>query len=344
MLKTCVKPNQPTTHFLRINVNAIDRFYFITPPQQTLLVSAVLKLFCFLFSGVSGLENVQDAFKNGDADNTVDKQTDGQHVIAKRGSPYKRLPAWSVYYGKRSADAPTDLDSYSEKDDIDADSKVPETENTSDFDEYDKVDDIVSKLSKRPSFKRLHSWISTYGKRSAGFGQEDKIDSLDSSDEDSLDAIELLKNEQWPTPNIDDFYVKFGAPAKRIPGWSATYGKRIPGWSATYGKRMPGWSATYGKRSSPYNMILAGYGEGMPSLSAYNKRAPMWSATYGKRIPGWAATYGKRALWQAVYGKRSDNRMTFADQIAALREHLNSQNSDKNESKRTQAWSAFYGR
>lgn len=281
-----------------------------------------------IFSGVHGVESVQETLTNA----ALDTQSAGQISVAKRGSPYKRLPAWSVYYGKRSAENHPAIDNYIDKESDDTEPKGTDTKTTGEFDQYDKMGDIVSELSKRASFKRLHSWMSTYGKRGVDLGEEGKIDGLESDDEDALETLDILDNDKWDSPMFNDY--KFGEQEKRIPGWSATYGKRIPGWSATYGKRVPGWSATYGKRS-----VL---GDGMPA--AYIKRAPHWTATYGKRIPGWSATYGKRAMWKAIYGKRFNNRNLFSDQLNALREHLNFENNDHAESKRMQAWNAFYGR
>lgn len=236
-----------------------------------------------------------------------------------------------MYYGKRSVETDPDIEKLSDKDE---DSTVIDDDKSIEFNQYDK--ELLDGRSKRPSFKRLHSWMSTYGKRGGDFTGEGKIDGLDSEEEDELE--ELLKDTKFSTPLLNDYDSKYSGLDKRIPGWSATYGKRIPGWAATYGKRIPGWAATYGKRAIPNSAFLGGYGQEYPILNI--KRAPHWSATYGKRIPGWAATYGKRAMWQAVYGKR----FSLNDRLNALREQYNAENTGLSESKRTQAWSAFYGR
>ena len=257
---------------------------------------------------------------------TVDSKGDESLSLAKRGSAYKRLPAWSVYYGKRSGNTQPEFNSFLDKDRGDLESEVTDNDNASDFGQYNNEADTVSGLSKRASFKRLHSWMSTYGKRS--MDDPLKVDSIETEDTDELDSLELSDDTKLDEPMVKEY---FDEQEKRVPGWSATYGKRVPGWAATYGKRAPMWSATYGKR--------------VPGWAAtYGKRVPGWAATYGKRIPGWSATYGKRAMWQAGYGKRFNTRNSFSERLNTLREHLNTESNNKTENKRMQAWNAFYGR
>lgn len=260
--------------------------------------------------------------------------------IDKRSTAYKRLPGWAVYYGKRSAepDFHTDgladsemklneLDIIRELNQIDDglieeskneesknEDKLPFVYNSTPSENGPEIDDeSVSSADKRTNFKRLQTWMTTYGKRS------DKENSYFDSGlhEFSADGLSdevmryKLLNEGAYNQQSDFDISEF----KRAPGWAATYGKRAPGWSVTYGKRAPGWAATYGKRApgwaATYGKRLQGssewYGKRIPGWSVtYGKRAPGWTATYGKRAPGWSATYGKRAPgWAVTYGKRA---------------------------------------
>ncbi|KAH3891038.1 hypothetical protein DPMN_015129 [Dreissena polymorpha] len=257
--------------------------------------------------------------------------------IHKRSSTaFKRLPGWTVYYGKRSYDSsPIDamdevrentereMNVFNEK----TNSKESEENEMgfADLDTHPKMDHEIMNSDIKGNLKRLQNWSTTYGKddlsEEADFQHGDdttqtverqlwpyniKGDSTSQAVNKIASQSEATYGEQESTDENNEnsgnqWGITYG---KRLAGWGATYGKRAPGWGATYGKRAPGWGATYGKKTSGWG---ATYGKRVPGWRAtYGKRAPGWSATYGKRDPGWGATYGKRAPgWGATYGKRA---------------------------------------
>lgn len=306
---------------------------------------------------------------------TADRSDIWHRSVAKRNTAFKRLPAWSVYYGKRSSEPPFELRN---PDRVDTDGTGLENIRENEITDDDGSDPVIYHLlghsfpekAKRTDLTRRQSWLSTYGKRSDFHDTSYDTDSMDSDSdiaddtETSEQALSELIYDTQPDFGIDDW--------KRVPGWHAMYGKRIPGWSATYGKRSPSWLSTYGKRLAGWS---ATYGKRGPTWSiTYGKRAPGWSVTYGKRIPGWSVTYGKRVpwgatygkrvpwgatygkrsqgwnalygkrarLWQAVYGKRDGNSASADDENTSIIDK--SDDTSDIGQKRSQAWSAFYGR
>ncbi|XP_045176504.2 uncharacterized protein LOC123537028 [Mercenaria mercenaria] len=318
-------------------------------------------------------------------------------TLVKRNTALKRLPAWSVYYGKRSGEPSFALHNSGKihKDEsvdfgnIENDEIIDENDSDSgevafprswmnDYLEQtlSEKDEILNlDAEKRSNLKRLQPWMSTYGKRSDGFLDTDKgydIDAIKTNADIGQNDLHDFKQLQELSENLydmDDLQNPPTWPAKRMAGWSATYGKRVP-WSVTYGKRAPWsvtygkrdpWSVTYGKRApwsvtygkrSPWSVT---YGKRAPWSVTYGKRAPWavtygkrlpWTATYGKRSQGWQAFYGKRApMWQAVYGKRNADDMT-SEVENTVPDNVDSSDdtSDIAEKRSSQVWSAFYGR
>ena len=291
-------------------------------------------------------------------------------VIYKRGVPFKRLPGWSVYYGKRSLDTDSSEGGMPEKDipdnylsELSGNDKIDDHKYDnkyrvelqkllSSFDhlgsinrddksgEIESIKDIDFKEDSRPSGNdkiddEIFDRINTSEENPMDFDNELDSNSLIDERSDYSSGQEKSSNELAPFEDVGKRSGWSAVYGKRMPGWFATYGKRLSGWSPMYGKRAPGWSVTYGKRAPVWQAL---YGKRAPGWQpTYGKRSGEWQAIYGKRAPAWQALYGKRApAWQAVYGKRAPAWQALYGKRAPAWQALYG--------KRAPAWQAVYGK
>lgn len=196
-------------------------------------------------------------------------------VSDKRSSAFKRLPSWSVYYGKRSADTPAETRQYTESKNVATNEELRiRTEDSLDITTPDQaiystyhylqpdIEPMDNEQAKETHLKPVQQWMSAFGKQQSD-SAEDRNDFIE--DKLQFDDASIHRNSK-----------RNGAGVGRAASWYAAYGKRLPAWSVTYGKRSP------------------------------TKLAPFWSVTYGKRAPIWRATYGKRMPQQSDNDERAN--------------------------------------